>query len=86
MAFDFQELELLLGGLPVIDVTDWKNNTVYIGEFSAAHKVVGWFWEAVESMSQVHKARLLQFATGTATVPVIGFAGEPSAPVFCDCP
>ena len=28
-AFDFQELELLLGGLPVIDVEDWKNNTLY---------------------------------------------------------
>ena len=26
-------------------------------------------------MSQVQKARLLQFGTGTASVPVIGFAG-----------
>eukprot|EP00750_Incisomonas_marina_P012102 INCI16565.1.p1 GENE.INCI16565.1~~INCI16565.1.p1 ORF type:complete len:763 (+),score=134.48 INCI16565.1:117-2405(+) len=74
-AFDFQELELLLGGLPVIDVEDWKNNTLYSGKLHAEHCVVKWFWEVVDSMSQVHKARLLQFATGTATVPVIGFAG-----------
>jgi hypothetical protein len=39
MAFDFQELELLLCGLPVIDVADWKNNTLYIGKFSEDHKV-----------------------------------------------
>jgi len=74
-AFDFQELELLLGGLPVIDVEDWKNNTVYTGKFSPEHEVVAWFWEVVQSMSQVQKARLLQFGTGTASVPVIGFAG-----------
>ena len=47
----------------------------YSGKLHAEHCVVKWFWEVVDSMSQVHKARLLQFATGTATVPVIGFAG-----------
>lgn len=47
----------------------------YSGKLHAGHPVVKWFWEVVDSMSQVHKARLLQFATGTATVPVIGFAG-----------
>lgn len=39
MAFDFQELELILGGLPVIDVEDWKNNTNYVGKFNAQHPV-----------------------------------------------
>jgi len=31
--FDFQELELLLHGLPNIDMDDWVKNTEYTGEF-----------------------------------------------------
>ena len=45
--FDYQELELLLCGVPEIDVQDWKRNTVYEGLFQrqgARHKVVKWFW------------------------------------------
>ena len=74
--FDFQELELLLHGLPNIDMQDWKNNTDYTGEFSGQpnHRVVTWFWEVVTEMSQEKKAKLLQFVTGTAGVPVAGFS------------
>eukprot|EP01035_Chromulina_nebulosa_P020157 gene20157-26170_t len=81
--FDFQELELLLHGLPNIDMDDWIRNAEYTGEFSnssngpialsAQHKVVQWFWDIVKSMEQEHKAKLLQFVTGTAGVPVQGF-------------
>jgi hypothetical protein len=31
--FNSQELELLLHGIPNIDITDWRNNTEYMGEF-----------------------------------------------------
>ncbi|CAN0566268.1 unnamed protein product, partial [Ectocarpus sp. 12 AP-2014] len=40
--FDFQELELLMCGLPHIDLTDWQRNTDYTGEFerkAGNHKV-----------------------------------------------
>mmetsp|Transcript_32628 Transcript_32628/g.98272 ORF Transcript_32628/g.98272 Transcript_32628/m.98272 type:complete len:234 (-) Transcript_32628:503-1204(-) len=46
--FDFQELELLLCGLPEIDIQDWKRHTEYTGDYErkgASHKVVKWFWE-----------------------------------------
>jgi E3 ubiquitin-protein ligase NEDD4 len=46
--FDFQEIELLLCGLPNIDMDDWIANTEYTGDFAAQgrnHKVVQWFWE-----------------------------------------
>lgn len=75
--FDFQEIELLLCGLPNIDMDDWIANTEYTGDFAAQganHKVVQWFWEAVRDMSQDQRAKLLQFTTGTAGVPVQGFA------------
>ena len=74
--FDFQELELLLHGLPNIDMDDWYNNTDYTGDFASnprSNKVVQWFWEIIRSFEQENKAKLLQFVTGTAGVPVQGF-------------
>lgn len=73
--FDFQEIELLLHGLPNIDMDDWIRNTEYTGEFTnnASHKVVQWFWEIVRSFEQEQKAKLLQFVTGTSGVPIQGF-------------
>lgn len=74
-AFDFQELELLLHGLPTIDMDDWVRNCDLTGEFTGqpGHRVVQWFWEVVRNFEQEQKARLLQFVTGTAGVPVQGF-------------
>jgi E3 ubiquitin-protein ligase NEDD4 len=73
--FDFQQVELLLHGLPNIDMDDWIRNTEYTGEFqgSSSHKVAQWFWEIVRGYEQEQRAKLLQFVTGTAGVPVQGF-------------
>jgi E3 ubiquitin-protein ligase NEDD4 len=74
--FNFQELELLLHGLPNIDMDDWMAQTDFSGEFriNQKHRVVGWFWEIVRDYSQENKAKLLQFTTGTCGVPAQGFA------------
>jgi hypothetical protein len=75
--FDYNELELLLCGLPTIDMIDWQSNTEYTGEYSSKgrdHKVIHWFWEVVESFPPADRAKLLQFCTGTSRVPVQGFA------------
>jgi hypothetical protein len=44
--FNFQELELLLHGLPNINMEDWVAQTDFSGEFhiNRKHKVIGWFW------------------------------------------
>jgi E3 ubiquitin-protein ligase NEDD4 len=74
--FDFQEIELLLHGLPNIDMPDWVKYTEYTGEFTNKpnHKVVTWFWDIVGGFEHEQKAKLLQFVTGTSGVPVQGFA------------
>lgn len=76
--FDASELELLLCGLPHIDLDDWKSNTLYLGLFeknSVLEPVVQWFWEIVaEDFDIEMQARLLQFVTGTSGVPPGGFA------------
>jgi HECT-domain (ubiquitin-transferase) len=98
--FDFQELELLMCGLPNIDIDDWKRNTKYTGEYKHqsyddyenedddnhhdyhhvqqeilfVHEPCRWFWEVVEDeFDHEMKTRLLQFVTGTAGVPSLGF-------------
>ncbi|KPI40792.1 E3 ubiquitin-protein ligase TOM1-like protein [Cyphellophora attinorum] len=70
--FDEQELELLISGLPEIDVDDWKANTEY-HNYNANSPQVTWFWRIVRSMSNEERAKLLQFITGTSKVPLNGF-------------
>jgi len=71
--FSEQELELLISGLPDIDVDSWKGDTELHG-YGAGDAVIQWFWRAVRSFDQTEKAKLLQFVTGTSKVPLEGFA------------
>nr|GEV63223.1 E3 ubiquitin-protein ligase UPL2-like [Tanacetum cinerariifolium] len=71
--FHDKELELLISGLPDIDLDDMKANTEYSG-YSAASPVIQWFWEVAQAFSKEDKARLLQFVTGTSKVPLEGFS------------
>ncbi|KAE8349729.1 ubiquitin-protein ligase [Aspergillus coremiiformis] len=70
--FNEQELELLISGLPEIDVDDWKANTEY-HNYSASSPQIQWFWRAVRSFDKEERAKLLQFVTGTSKVPLNGF-------------
>ncbi|KAL9183969.1 hypothetical protein ACHAXT_002055 [Thalassiosira profunda] len=75
--FDFQELELLMCGLPEIDMENWMEHTEYSGDYDREgpnHEVCIWFWEVVAEYDQEMKARLLQFVTGTSGVPAKGFS------------
>ncbi|KAJ5585549.1 uncharacterized protein N7459_005349 [Penicillium hispanicum] len=70
--FNEQELELLISGLPEIDVDEWKTNTEY-HNYSASSSQIQWFWRAVRSFDKEERAKLLQFVTGTSKVPLNGF-------------
>ncbi|KAM3302623.1 E3 ubiquitin-protein ligase UPL1 [Capsicum chacoense] len=70
--FNDKELELLISGLPEIDMEDLKANTEYTG-YTAASTAVQWFWEVVKGFSKEDMARFLQFVTGTSKVPLEGF-------------
>jgi hypothetical protein len=71
--FNEQELELLISGMPDIDVDDWKNNTEYSG-YTVSSPQIQWYWRAVRSFDQEYRAKLLQFVTGTSKVPLDGFS------------
>jgi len=71
--FDAQELELLISGLPDIDLDDLRAHTDYQG-YKSADPEIGYFWSVLKSFSQEEKALFLQFVTGTSKVPLDGFA------------
>ncbi|CAI9303454.1 unnamed protein product [Lactuca saligna] len=70
--FNDKELELLISGLPEIDLDDLKANAEYTG-YTVGSGVVVWFWEVVKAFNKEDRARLLQFVTGTSKVPLEGF-------------
>ena len=67
--FDHQELELLLCGLPEINVDDWEAHTEYKGAYSEDNQIIRWFWQIVREWSQVRDfhscsiSSLLRFAS-----------------------
>ncbi|KAM5303324.1 E3 ubiquitin-protein ligase HECW1 [Glossophaga mutica] len=71
--FDARELELVIAGTAEIDLNDWRNNTEYRGGYHDGHLVIRWFWVAVEHFNNEQRLRLLQFVTGTSSVPYEGF-------------
>ncbi|XP_067402626.1 E3 ubiquitin-protein ligase HACE1 isoform X2 [Emydura macquarii macquarii] len=72
--FDEYELELLLSGMPEIDVSDWRKNTEYTSGYEREDPVIQWFWDVVEELTQEERVLLLQFVTGSSRVPHGGFA------------
>uniref|UniRef100_A0A8C3H6X0 E3 ubiquitin-protein ligase HACE1 n=1 Tax=Chrysemys picta bellii TaxID=8478 RepID=A0A8C3H6X0_CHRPI len=63
--FDEYELELLLSGMPEIDVSDWIKNTEYTSGYEREDPVIQWFWDVVEELTQEERVLLLQFVTGS---------------------
>jgi len=70
--FNEQELELLLSGLPDINIDDLKANTEY-HKYSVTSLQIVWFWRALRSFDQTDRAKFLQFVTGSSKVPLQGF-------------
>ena len=67
--FNEQELELLVSGLPVIDIDDLKANTEY-HKYQANSLQIIWFWRALRSFDQTDKAKFMQFVTGSSKVKI----------------
>ncbi|KAJ3415141.1 hypothetical protein HDV05_005421 [Chytridiales sp. JEL 0842] len=75
--FSSNDLELLLGGVTEIDVSDWKAHTTYSYHSASIlnDKIIGWFWSVVEEdMSETERALLLKFATSRSSVITGGFS------------
>ncbi|KAI5745050.1 hypothetical protein M8J76_007751 [Diaphorina citri] len=84
--FDARELELVIAGTAEIDLGDWASNTEYRSGYHDGHPVIQWFWQAIERFTNEQRLRLLQFVTGTSSVPYEGFSalrGSTGPRKFC---
>ncbi|XP_075718330.1 E3 ubiquitin-protein ligase HACE1 isoform X4 [Rhinoderma darwinii] len=80
--FDEFELELLLSGMPEIDVNDWMKNTEYTSGYDKDDQVIKWFWEVVQELTQEERVLLLQFVTGS--INMLKLPEYPSKEIFKD--
>lgn len=71
--FDPNEFEMLLYGVPMINVEDWKKNSIYKGAYYQNHQIIQWFWEVISTFSQENLAKVLHFCTGSTRTPIDGF-------------
>lgn len=74
--FTENQLELLISGMPTVDLQDMRRHTRYNGYESTSDQIV-WFWQVVNGFNEEEKAMLLQFITGSSKVPTGGFATIP---------
>ena len=72
--FDARELELVLAGTMEIDIIDWRRNTEYRSGYHDSHPCIVWFWTAISRLDNERRLRLLQFVTGTSSIPFEGFS------------
>lgn len=72
--FDARELELVIAGTAEIDINDWRVNTEYRSGYHDGHQVIMWFWQVIEKFTNEQRLRLLQFVTGTSSIPYEGFS------------
>ncbi|KAK8847903.1 hypothetical protein M9Y10_018951 [Tritrichomonas musculus] len=68
------ELDLLICGIPEIDVQDLRENTEYLYPYNKNHPVIKLFFKAIEKWSNEQLAKLIMFFTGSSQVPINGFA------------
>lgn len=71
------ELELLICGLPEVNVEDLRANTDY-QQCRATDDSIVWLWEILRDFSREEKALFLQFVTGTSKVHL-------HSEIFCYC-
>lgn len=66
--FSPTELELLICGLPEVNIEELRQQTEY-HQYRAGDDIIVWFWDALRSFNREERALFLQFVTGTSKVP-----------------
>lgn len=71
------ELELIITGLPNVDLADWRKHTEFSPEKDIAKNagLFTWFFEILEEMDAAERAKVLSFACGSGRLPSGGFKG-----------
>ncbi|XP_053176238.1 probable E3 ubiquitin-protein ligase HERC6 [Scomber japonicus] len=70
--FQPEELQAVMVGQENYDWEVFKQNTVYEGEYHAAHSNILTFWEVFDKLTPDEKKKFLLFLTGSERVPFLG--------------
>eukprot|EP00850_Spirogloea_muscicola_P003742 SM000015S01242 [mRNA] locus=s15:773139:784742:- [translate_table: standard] len=70
--FRYEELELLVCGLPHFDFEALQKKAEYQGGFTKDSPQIRWFWEIVQELSLEERKNLLSFVTGNDRAPIGG--------------
>ena len=71
--FNAQELEMLVCGVPNIDIKEMMNNVIIVSPYSIDHPVIKMFFSMLKKWDQATLAKLLWFITGSSELPIGGF-------------
>ena len=68
-----QEFDFEIVGMKIIDLNDWKLNTIYKGNFNSENNTIKMFWDVLSNLNQNELMIFFEFCTGLCNVPVDGF-------------
>lgn len=72
--YDSLRRRIISPGVTAQHVTVLTISVLSLPGYHDGHIVMRWFWAAVERFTNEQRLRLLQFVTGTSSVPYEGFA------------
>ncbi|XP_057694321.1 E3 ISG15--protein ligase HERC5-like isoform X2 [Corythoichthys intestinalis] len=72
--FQPEDLQMVMVGNENYDWDAFKQNTIYEGEYHAAHPNIVIFWEVFDQLSEEEKRKFLCFLTGCDRVPFTGMS------------
>ena len=68
-----RELDFEIVGIKIIDLEDWKKNTIYKGIYNENNETIKIFWDYLSEMKQEDLKKFFEFCTGLCNVPINGF-------------
>ena len=72
--FTKEELSFVLSGQDIININDWKANTLYKGNIKEKSKIIQLFWEVLYELNNEQLLLFYKFCTGSTRVPLDGFS------------
>ncbi len=72
--FTIEELSFVLSGQSIINLNDWKSNTIYKGNLKEKSQIIQYFWEVLSELNNEQLLLFYKFCTGSTRIPVDGFS------------
>ncbi len=71
--FKPEEFNFQISGQKIIDIEDWKKNTIYKGHYNEDNQTIKYFWDVLSELSQSDLFIFFNFCTSSTHVPLDGF-------------